>query len=192
MSKLLKKDLLREDNSYQISQMKASIDSLIAAYGSTQHTREITPSLPFIPSHGVTAGANNCYYFIGHVVFGVTGKTSGYCRTHFQLPSDYVAGTDIIFKIAWFSVTSANVEDYDIDFYIQRDGNVDSLEQNSNATWTGGVGAWVNNIETITITGTNFIAGDILYIRLKIEDDNNAEITYITTPSIKIQVNTRT
>lgn len=66
MSKILKKDLLREDNSYQISQMKASIDSLIATHAADDdahhavYTEEIT--IHAMQMSGEAGFVKNRYY----------------------------------------------------------------------------------------------------------------------------------
>lgn len=190
MSKLLKKDLLREDNSYQISQQKASIDSLITTYGTTQHSREITAT-NFVPQQLVTVAANNVYWQNTWITFGATSKTAGSaCVYFFKLPNDYVDGTDVVIKLFWSDSVAANVVDYLIfgDYY--RDSLIFTQFDLENLTWTS-EGISEANLETITFDGTNLLKNDGIRISLRMEDDDNTHTIFLISLSLITQVDGR-
>ena len=192
MSKLLKKDLLREDNSFHISQQKASIDSLIATYATTQHNRDIKTSISPYPKQGVTAGAGNCYFNQGLIWYGTTGKTN-YCRSQFVLPADYVDGENFTIDWSWFisgGGGGADMIDYKFLIFRSVDSDVQVLEQTIDLTHVGANGD-KDNFETETITGTNFSASDKITILLYMEDHDNARESYLNNIQLIVPVNTR-
>lgn len=162
------------------------------SYQTTQHNREIFPV--YVAAYdGVTSGNNNVYRTIGSMAFGKDSKTTGnhYGRYLFDLPSDYVAGQDLTCIIWWFDATGNDVKDYSVSFYYHSDAEGRNLANTADATWTGVAGAFGNNRETLTITGTNISASDHLHVEIFLEDDSNTIVTNISGISILVPVNTR-
>jgi hypothetical protein len=158
-----------------------------------QHNREIMPSLPPIPSSGLTAGANNCYWASGLTVYGTTSRTGGsYSRMFFRLPSDYVSGGDFTFAWTWQFDAGAGADtlDYVLKVYRQPDNAANVLEQTTDLTKVGVAGG-LNNDETVTVTGTNFSASEGIQVLFYCEDDSNNHNTYLMRVFLIVPVNTR-
>jgi len=142
------------------------------AYEVAQHNREITP-MTLIPEQGHTAGGNNCYMSADLILFGQNSKTNNnFLFLYFKIPDDYVSGENLALYISWRSPVGSDVVDYKIRFDYTRNGIVLNLIEIPEATWTGG-GANTTNIETVNIIGTNVQAGDIITVRVLIEDANH-------------------
>ncbi|KKM21526.1 hypothetical protein LCGC14_1634530 [marine sediment metagenome] len=175
-----------------------SIKAYDDAYRVLQHNREITPFGVSPQDAANGRGGGNCFFWDilieGIVGFGETSKTGGkQCLVNFKVPSDYVDGTDITLQISWGCENTANpnVTDYNIIAYYARDGAAKVQTNNFNATWSGPDNSFHNN-ETLTITGTNILSGDIIVLDIKMEDDNNAVKTFMSECTLLIPVNTRT
>jgi len=160
-----------------------------ATYIIAQHTRRIEP-FKTSPQDGYTVGANNVYESFGIVMFGKDSNTNNHnVRIWFLLPEDYVEGTDLIVSIE-VGGTASDVLDYDIDLYRYADNVVTALEDSEDDTWTLGATAGTN-YETLTFTGTDFNINDVCCLLMQMEDDDNANVSYLFAFSLDIQVNSR-
>lgn len=169
--------------------MKKDIVYLPKDYATAQHTREIP--LYFIPMNEVTAGANNCYWDAGMIYFGVTAYTNGYARSHILLPSDYVSGENITFRIVFIINDASGTIDYDVNFYYANESTNLTSTNNPSGQWTANAQANRPTIEDLTITGTNVSASDILRIYITMDDNGAAQITTLMAASLLVPVNTR-
>ena len=185
---------IQRKNSHLIEQNRTEI-STNATNFTEQHYRIIQAS-QMIPKQGLTSGTTNVYWNGGLMQFAKnSASNNNYALIWFRLPNDYVAGEDFKYRVSIKRDTIANdVIDYDIDFYISRDNTGESLEQSSDSTWDlNGYAAGDVAQKEITVTGTNFLAGDVVRVMHRMEDDNNADSgLYLLTADLLIPVNTRT
>ncbi len=154
-----------------------AIDALIVTHAATQHDRLIAPTRQLLCTGGYTAATNNVYFSSQNIVFGRTSLDNNKsARIFFKLPSDYVSGEDFDILWAWTSATKGDVVDYKFQIYSVTDGVAAVLEQTIGAaTWTGAnVSVWETNHESVTVTGTNFDANDIVYVYAYMQDAGNA------------------
>ena len=168
---------------------KGATQQSIKAYMNIQHTRRITPT-GMLPENGVTAGAGNCYMYDGSITYGTTGKT-GYYKVVFDLPPDFVDGTDIILRVWWRAAAASEVVEYSNILYLGADGANYVAKDTEAATWTAPAVAWSLNRETLTFDGTDLIKNNLAVFLLSMEDDNNTAVSMIESVSLDIQVNGR-
>lgn len=155
-------------------------------------TREIP--LYFQPKNLVTSGNNNVYWsgdpYLGTLVFGHSSHTNNtYAIAFIRLPKDYKHGSDLVLSlnVLCFDTDNPNTIDYQLQPYYANDGEAYSLIASYDGTFSI-TDNFYANYETITISGTNLKPHTSLYIRLELEDDNNAGITTLGETFLQIEV----
>ena len=168
-----------------------AIDTLISTYSTTQHNRDIFPTL-VVARNGVTAGANNVYRSVLYMVHGTNSKTSGNASYwHFTLPDDYVDGQNITIVLHYIIGAGTATVNYAWFHQYLLDGEAVANASTPVGAYTSDAHANHLNIEDSTITGTNLVAGCHMQILLRIEDNAAAQNINVIGIKLEVPVNTR-
>lgn len=178
-----KKDLLIIQENSQMIQQNASTFT-------EQHYRQ----LPYYihPKNGYTTGTANVYWTATYMYFGKTSLTAGsYCYMATHLPSDYVDGTDILLDLD-LRHNGAGEEDIDYNIVSKygREGIATTTIANTSATFEDVTGDQITQ-QTLIIDGTDVLNGDVITLRLALEDQDQVDYVRLFALAIRVTVNAR-
>jgi len=143
----------------------------------------------FHPSHGDTAGANNCYWAGNGVRYGTNALGTGYNTISIMLPENYVEGSDFI--LCLIIGPGGNMQtDYSIQYNIFRNG-VPAIAGASSpvaGNWPGLI-AGNQYLKKIILNGSGFLRDDFLRVMIFMDDNAGAQIIDCTGAAIKVKIN---
>lgn len=164
-----------------------------AVYDWTVAEHVDTLELHPIPLDEVTSGANKVYWDSGGIQHGTTSKTnSRYARINKILPSNFVDGEDVVFRIVMRSPTANDEIDYRlISYYATDAGSGYTIITDEDSTFNASATAGGEHTEEFTISGTNLKANYILQLLFYMEDNNNVNTLSLKEYELDVTVNTK-
>lgn len=161
-----------------------------AVYIIAQHYRSVEFIL--VPKDGFTSGASNVYFSVAIAFGGVSLTNNHFVRLSFRIPSDYVAGQNIILNFSYVINSGNATVDYNILLQASSEsGTVGTVDSNSGQYTADSTASDLNQESEEFDCSSGIVAGDIARFRIMMEDNAQANILNITEIEILVPVNTR-
>jgi hypothetical protein len=110
------------------------------------------------------------------------------CLYRFVIPDNYITSENIIFHIVWGSSVQNPTTDYGISFYYSADGDTDTSIGYIQSSWTG-AGQGKRNFESLNVSNLLINPGNLLMVKVYMEDQNDLEPTFCYAVWLEVPVN---